>query len=162
MTYEAKESKKYFILGISCGIFVQLFFLALCIFSCVKYVVEENRTFSQLSGYIFLIVFALIIILLIFAGLLYAYRYYKLAVDVYQSDSVSFKIKDKLIVEIPYKDIVSIVEGSMGSFAIFCKDWTKKANGKKGPRTFVRHYTKKDIHYIKQIIANKYIHINFK
>ncbi len=162
MTYKIKESKKYFVLGITCGIFIQLFFLTICIFSCVKYVVEENRTFSQLSGYIFLIVFSIIIILLVLAGIIYAYWYYKFAVDIYQENSVLIKIKEKLIVEISYKDIVSIVEGPMDSFTIFCKDWTKKANGKKGPRTFVRHYTKKDIHCIKKIIANRYFHINFK
>ena len=153
-------SKKMLVIGVIVSGICFIIFGAVTVFSLIGVITPIDNDYfivsivSFVGGCLFLIGISSITILAVYG--------YKNEIDIYSVDGVSMYMGKRLKVHIPYKDIVSIVEGPIGSFTIFCKDWTKKANGKKGPKTFVKYYTKENIHHIKQIIANRYFHINFK
>lgn len=85
---------------------------------------------------------------------------YKKQVDIYTSEKIIRKRKNKILFELPYNNIVTVREGFESVFMVL-KTHITEANGKKGTRNFYAHYSRADISRIKSMITDKYYNITF-
>ena len=146
-------SKKMVIMAcISAGIF-ELLFLGLSVYFICDYFLQENITFDEEAAFYTSVccgmVFALILVV-VFIYILHTYIY---QVDIYCENKVIRKKGNKVIFELKYDNIKAIRQGYDSLFLVL-KEPILKTNGKKGPRNFYEHYSKWDVHRIKQIIAS--------
>ena len=156
--FEAKQSKKMVVIACcSAGIFVALF-LALLIFFLIK--LPEIATQDERTAYILCIIIFAAFIGVILIILIYLICIYNKQVDIYKTDRIVRQLNGKVVFEVPYANIESIREG-YDSLFIILKTPIVKCNGKKGPRNFYEHYSRADIHRIKQMITDKYYNIPF-
>lgn len=139
----------------SAGIFIAFFIGMVIMFS---FAMVGAKTYDEYVVFLIsLIGFAAfaVICIIILAYLIYIY---KNQVDIYKSDRLVRTRNGKVVFEVLYENIVSIRVG-IDSLFITLKTPIVKVNGKKGPRNFYEHYSRYDIHFIKQAITDKYYNI---
>lgn len=151
--YEVKQSKKMVIIAcISIGIF-ELFCVGLAVYLIYGYFIKEYIIIDDVIGIYMgagcFIGFAIIFIIA-FIYILHTYIY---QVDIYCENKLIRKKGNKVIFELKYDNIKAIRQGYDSLFLVL-KEPILKTNGKKGPRNFYEHYSQRDIHRIKQIIAS--------
>lgn len=89
-------------------------------------------------------------ILIVMVYIIYVFRR---QTDVYTDDKMFRKRGDKIIFEIPYKNIKDIKQGFDSVFFILNTP-IKRLDGKAAPRNFYEHYAKKDIDRIIKIVSS--------
>ena len=153
--FRVKQSKLMIILAtVSAGIFEILFLVLAIVFllecknkqlTSDEYIVYGSC--SAIGG-----IFAFIILII----LIYIISTYFRQIDVYLDDKMYRMKGNKIIFELPYKNIISIKEG-FNSIFLFLKQPIVKKNGKIGPKTLYEHYSKYDVHRIIKIINSDYL-----
>lgn len=153
--YRVKQSKLMIILAtVSAGIF-EILFLVLAIVAlleCKNKQLTSDEYIVHGSCLVFSGIFAFIIIII----LIYIISTYFRQIDVYLDDKMYRMKGNKIIFELPYKNIISIKEG-FNSVYFFLKQPIEKKNGKIGPKTFYEHYSKFDVHRIIKIVNSDYL-----
>ena len=153
--YRVKQSKFMLILStVAAGVFEILFLVFSIIFllECKnKQLTSDEFAVYSMSSMIGGI-FALILLIIIFYIIITFVR----QVDVYLDDKMYRMKGNKIIFEIPYKNIISTKEG-FNSVYFFLKKPIENKNGKIGPKTFYEHYSKFDVHQIIKIVNSDYL-----
>lgn len=164
--YKVKRSKSIILFTWVLCAFVELMFGAVAVLLIVRLATGDYKTYndpiSQLCADIITISFSFIVILLLLSVCIYLSVETKKQVDVYTMDKMYRKKGDKIIFEIEYNQIDTIKEGFFAftyTFCIFCKEPIIKKNGKKGAKTLIEYYSRKDREKVKQIIAS-YFELN--
>lgn len=153
--YRVKQSKLIVILATISAVIFEILFLVFAIIFLLecknKQLTSDEFTVYSMSSMIGGI-FALILLIIIFYIIITFVR----QVDVYLDDKMYRMKGNKIIFEIPYKNIISTKEG-FNSVFFFLKQPIEKKNGKIGPKTFYEHYSKFDVDYIIRLINSDYL-----
>lgn len=154
---EVRQSKKYTILtGI--GALLIVAFLLMCFSLMLFKIISGLETRDEIvivSISICTFLCFAISITVMFVFVMYTY---KKQVDIYTSEKIIRKRKNKILFELPYNNIVTVREGFESVFMVL-KTHITEANGKKGTRNFYAHYSRADISRIKSMITLSLIHI---
>ncbi len=158
--YEVKRAKYANILIIILCAFVELLFGGVIIFFIISFVNKEYKSHNNPSTQLGIGIFCFVFIWLIFFAMIlveiYLIKEGKNQTDVYTAEKMYRKSGEKIIFELEYSKIETIKEGFFAylyTFCIFCYEPIIKKNGKKGPKTIIEYYTKKDREKIKEIIS---------
>ena len=159
---EVRRAKSINILLIILCSFTEIIFGGLTIWSIITILSEHFQLFDDLLAYIFLSIFSFTIFIVILVLCIFLMYESLIQVDVFLEDKMYRKKGDKIIFEIEYSQIDTIKEGFFAftyTFCIFCKEPIIKKNGKKGAKTLIEYYSRKDREKVKQIIAS-YFELN--
>ncbi|MCM1546188.1 MAG: hypothetical protein NC033_04035 [Clostridiales bacterium] len=153
--FRVKQSKLMIILAtVAAGIFEILFLVLAIVFllECKNKQLTSDEYSVYGASSVFSGIFAFIILIMI----IYIISTYFRQTDVYLDDKMYRMKGNKIIFELPYKNIISIKEG-FNSIYFFLKQPIEKKNGKTGPKTFYEHYSKFDVHRIIKIVNSDYL-----
>ncbi|MCI8368143.1 MAG: hypothetical protein HFJ81_00715 [Clostridia bacterium] len=153
--YKVKQSRLMIILAtVAAGIFeiIFLFFSIAFLFECKNKQLTSDEYAVYIMSSVIGGIFALIILFIIIHIICTFFR----QIDVYLNDKMYRMKGNKIIFELPYKNIISMKEGFNSIFFILKKP-IEKNNGKIGPKNFYEHYSKRDVHRIIKIVNSDYL-----
>jgi hypothetical protein len=156
MEYRARVSKKMTILSVlSCCIFI-LVFSTTIIFPIVDIFIE-SRLGDFASFNIFMICMGTLFECIIIIILIVIIKKYKYQEDIYTEHKMYRTMKGKKLFEINYSEIEKITIDPFWGMIFFCNvNFKKRAGLKNGGKTLCEHYTRKDVHHIRQMIVKNY------
>ena len=135
------------ILGGGCSITI--------LFFAINGIISPNdANGTDISGDVFGFCGGIIILGFVIFVIVYLFWKYRCVVDIYLPNRMIRMKGKKQKYVLYYKNIVSMRQGLIGDFYIFCCEPILLYGKQQGPTTIIEYYRKQDIYRIKQIIGN--------
>lgn len=157
---EVRQSRRFLITACVSGLLGISVFLVACVLF-IRVLVIRNETYGNIIGVSISLATCFGVVIAVLCIIIYLLYRYKCQKDTYTETKLIRKVKEKIIFELPYENIISIKVCSFDLLAMELKSYIIEANGKRGTRNFFEHYSRTDISKIKRIIAEKYNNIPF-